>query len=508
MSRISVWILGDQLLNPHPALAQAAAAVGRANVRVVLVESAFSRRRLPYHRQKIVLLLSAMRHYAAELTDQGYTVDYRHAADSLAGLRAHVRDHQPPQLLTMAASAWRGRQWQATLGDRLGVPVTVVPNSQFLVTQFDPHPDPDPDRRYVLEHFYRAMRRHFDVLMDGDEPAGGAWNFDADNRKPLPRNHPIPETPTFAPDAVTEAVMADVRADERLTGSAESFGWAVTRAQAQAAADRFLAERLADFGPYEDAMTQRSATLWHSVLSPYLNIGLLEPLPLIRAAEDAYRAGRVPINSAEGFVRQLLGWREFMYWQYWRQMPGIKQANAWGHTRPLPPFFWDGATPMACMQDVIGRTLATGYNHHIERLMLLGNYAFLAELDPAAVNDWFTALYVDATDWVMPPNVIGMSLNADGGLTATKPYFASANYINKMSDYCGGCPFDHKARHGDDACPFNVLYWRFVVQHEETLRQNPRTTRLTWSLRYLDAADRAAVRAQGDALLTGATADE
>ena len=241
--------------------------------------------------------------------------------------------------------------------------------------------------------------------------------------------------------------------------------------------------------------------MYHSLLSLYLNLGLLEPLALAQAAEQAYHDGLAPINAVEGFVRQTLGWREFMYWQYWRQIPGMDEKNSWQATRPLPPFFWNGDTEMACLHHAINRAIGTGYNHHIERLMLLSNFFMLAGINPKAVNDWFMSLYIDATEWVMPPNVIGMGLNADGGLTATKPYIASANYINKMGDHCTACCFDPKLRYGADACPFNFLYWNFIIQHEERLRQNPRTSRNVLSLRYLNDTERTRVREQSSIYL-------
>lgn len=499
--RISVWILGDQLLTDHPALAQAEEQIGRDGIRIVLIESRARLQKLPYQRKKLVLLLSAMRHYAATLRDAGYNVDYVTAETFSAGLAQHVADQAPEKLYTMAASSYRGRSFQHTLQQQLGLPVEILPNTQFLVGRFNPIPDPEPDRRYVMEYFYRDMRRHFDVLMDGDDPVGGEWNYDKQNREALPPNNEPPAAPFFAPDEITQQVMDEVAAQENGVGEVDDFGYAVTRQQATAAFGNFIAHRLAQFGPYEDAMTERSHSLYHSVLSPYLNIGLLTPLELVRAAERAYAAGRAPLNSVEGFVRQIIGWREFMYWQYWRQMPGMLTQNAWDAQRPIPDFFWTAETQMACLRHALRRAVDTGYNHHIERLMLLSNFMMLTGIDPAAANEWFLSLYVDAYEWVMPPNVLGMGLNADDGLTATKPYIASANYINKMSDHCRGCYFDRNKRHGARACPFNFLYWNFLLQHEERLRANPRLGRNVLGLRYLDEEERTAVREQANAFL-------
>jgi deoxyribodipyrimidine photolyase-related protein len=295
--------------------------------------------------------------------------------------------------------------------------------------------------------------------------------------------------------------MAEVAALPHATGTVDGFDLAVIRQQALAAFDDFLARRLADFGPYEDAMSRRHATLYHAVLSPYLNIGLLEPLALARAAELAYHAGQAPLNSVEGFVRQIIGWREYMAWQYWRLIDIWPHSNAWNAQRPLPDWFSSGETDMACLRSAIGRALRSGYTHHIERLMLLSNFAVLAGLEPMAVNDWFLACYIDAYEWVMLPNVLGMGLNADGGRTATKPYVASANYIDKMSDYCAGCRYNKKARTGPDACPFNFLYWNFLLEHEARLRANPRLGNAVLGLRHLDDDERARVREQATAFL-------
>lgn len=499
---ISVWILGDQLLQAHPALTEAERRCGRSAVRVVLVESAERAARLPYQRKKLVLLFSAMRHYAQWLRAEGWQVDYVQAATAGVGLRQHADAYRPAQLITMAASEYGGRAFQhQTLPALLGLPVDVLPNTQFLTGLYDPRPGLPPDKPYVMEHFYRAMRRRLAVLMDGDQPASGVWNFDRQNRKRLPAGHQPPDPPSFSPDAITRAVMAEVEAARHGVGTADGFSLAVTHADAQAALDDFVARRLPAFGPYEDAMTARHATLYHSALSFYLNIGLLQPLALARAAEDAYRAGQAPINSAEGLVRQVIGWREYIYWTYWRLMPGLRERNAWGAQRSLPAFFWTGDTEMNCLRHVVQRALATGYTHHIERLMVVCNFCLLAGVEPAQVNDWFLTVYADAYEWVMLPNVIGMGLNADGGLTATKPYIASASYINRMSDYCAGCRYNPQRRVGADACPFNALYWAFLIRNEAALRANPRAGPNVLGLSRLDAEARRSVLAAADRLL-------
>lgn len=473
----------------------------RDEIHVVLIESTQRMRKLSYQRKKLVLLLSAMRHYARALQERGFHVDYMQAQTFLDGLHQHVMMYSPEKLLTMAASSYDERQQQQSMDKELNIPVEVLANTQFLTGSFNPIPDPQVDKRYVMENFYRAMRRHFNVFMDGDDPVGGQWNFDKDNRKKLPQDVQPPSDIRFEPDEMTQDVINEVATFEQGTGTVERFGYAVTREQALKVFYNFLESRLPYFGAYEDALTARSHSLYHSVLSPYLNIGLLESLELVRPVEKAYKEGRVPVNSAEGFIRQIIGWREFMYWQYWRQMPGMTEKNAWNAQRPLPDFVWTGETKMQCLHHAISRAIRTGYNHHIEQLMVISNFFMLTGIDPKAVNEWFLSVYIDAYEWVMPPNVIGMGLNADGGLTATKPYIASANYIHKTGDLCDHCVFDYRKRHGERACPFNFLYWNFLLQHEAQLRSNPRTGRSILGLRHLSDQDRECVQREAEQFL-------
>ena len=286
-------------------------------------------------------------------------------------------------------------------------------------------------------------------------------------------------------------------------GQVTGFDLAVTHQQAQQAAVDFFDRRLVDFGAYEDAMSSNYGTIYHSRLSPYLNLGLLDPLVLAQEAQKRYNDEQAPINSVEGFIRQVVGWREFIYWQYWRLMPDIAESNYWKANRPLPQMFWDGETEMNCLQHAIQRALRAGYTHHIERLMVISNFCLLAGINPSAVNDWFLSAFIDAYEWVMLPNVFGMGLNADGGVIATKPYIASANYINKMSDYCQNCVFDRKSRTGERACPFNFLYWNFMLRHENTLRSNPRMGRSLLGLRHLDQDERMRVNEKAAQFLYG-----
>ena len=295
--------------------------------------------------------------------------------------------------------------------------------------------------------------------------------------------------------------MSEVDQKYKSVGDVQGFDLAVTHADAQRAAADFFEYRLADFGAYEDAMSSEFHTINHSRLSPYLNIGLLEPLPLAREAQVRYENDDAPINSVEGFVRQIVGWREYMYWQYWRLMPGMEKANYWQAARRIPNFFWNGKTSLNCLKHVITRGLDSGYAHHIERLMLAANFCLLAGIDPQEVNAWFLSVFIDAYEWVMLPNVYGMGLYADGGQVSTKPYIASANYINKMSDYCVQCSYNRKQRIGENACPFNFLYWNFILQNEEKLRSNPRMGRSLLALRHLEDDERRAIKEQATQFL-------
>jgi len=484
--RATVWILGDQLLEQHPALMAALSEVGRDRLRVLLVESHRRATRMPYQRKKLVLLFSAMRHYAVRLQEQGYDVEILRAADMLSGIRQHITAWRPAKIYCMAASEYAGRRFQERLPAQIGIPVVVLPNTQFLSALFNPIPHPQPGKHYTQETFYRAMRRHFNLLMEpGGTPVGGSWNYDAQNRRPLPKGVLPPGSMHFEPDEITQQVMQEVASYPTGIGTAQGFNLAVTHQQAWQALVDFLDFRLENFGPYEDAMSSRSTVLFHSLLSPYINIGLLEPLPMVRTVEARYWEGSASLPSVEGFIRQVIGWREFIYWQYWRQMPELKTVNFWDALRPLPGFFWDADTDMNCLRHVIGRALNLGYTHHIERLMVISNFCLLAGVSPQQVTDWFTACYIDAYEWVMLPNVLGMGLYADGGATATKPYIASGRYINRMSDYCADCRYNPDLRYGQEACPYNFLYWNFLIQHEQLLRGNPRIGPNVLSLRRI-----------------------
>ena len=495
---VTVWILGDQLLKEHPALFYAEKARPRDQVVVMIIESQSQMQLMAYHAKKITFLISAMRHYAEGLRSAGYRVDYRKGVNTSQAILAHLKTSHPDNLITMEASSRRGREFQRNLSANFGVETVVLPNTQFLGGQYDPLPGVPVDQPVRQEQFYRKMRQHFNLLMDDQgQPQGGQWNFDQKNRQPLPKKLDIPEIIQFNHDAITQDVMDEVERNYSITSDTKNFKLAVTHEDAILAAEDFFNRRLPNFGTYEDGMRQDETVLFHSMLAVYLNVGLLEPLDLVRTAERAYHEGVTEINNVEGFIRQVIGWREYMYWQYQRLMPALAQGNYWEAERPLPAFFWNkGENQLNCLEKVIKRVLSWGYTHHIERLMVLSNYCLLTGINPHQVYEWFNCGFIDAYEWVMVPNVYGMGLFADGGKVATKPYIASANYINKMSDYCKDCSYDRKKRTGSEACPFNFLYWNFLLKHQEKLADNPRMARMLYNLKFLDQEERAAVQSQ------------
>ena len=496
---VTVWILGDQLVQNHPALNFAIKQYGKNNINLLMIESEARARKFRYQQKKLVLIFSAMRHYAEELRSLGLNVDYRIAAETRAAIQNHIAEYVPEALIMMEASEHQGRKFQLNIKEYSKIPVKLLPNTQFLLGRYHPFPNTQEDKRFVHEQFYRKMRVHFDILMQPDnKPIGDKWNFDKSNRRKLPKEKQPPPPIAFEPDEITISVMEEVEKKYQGIGSVHKFNLAISHKQAQMAAEDFFNNRLPDFGAYEDAMSNTYDTIYHSRLSPYLNLGLLDPLELAKEAENRYYSGQAPINSVEGFIRQVIGWREFIYWQYWRLGPELAESNYWNAKLQLPEVFWNGKTKMNCLHRVISRTLESGYAHHIERLMILSNFCLLAGIRPIEVNEWFLSTFIDAYEWVMLPNVFGMGLYADGGKIATKPYIASSNYINNMSDFCSNCEYDRKRREGKQACPFNYLYWNFILTHEENLRFNPRMSRNLLGLRNLDQEQRRQVKISAD----------
>lgn len=468
---IGIWVLGDQLWQQQAALQSAAA---HTTTPVILIESKDWVRVRPYHRQKLVLVWSAMRHFAQELQQAGWTVDYAVAEDFAAPLEQWVNANGITELRVMQPTDRPFLKLIQAL--TLPCPITLIPNNRFLWTTQEFHEWAIARKTLRMEFFYREGRQQQRVLMEGKQPVAGQWNFDKDNRKPPKGKLDTPEPLWFEPDEITRGVIEWVKQENFSSyGEVEPFRWGVTRSQALQVLDRFIQTRLPTFGPYQDAMVMGEETMWHALLSPYINLGLLHPRELIWAAEQAYYENDLDLNSVEGFIRQVLGWREYMHGLYHHVDDDYPQRNFFNHTQPLPPFFWDAdQTQMNCMHQVLRQIEQMAYTHHIQRLMVLSNFALIAGLLPQAVEDWFHSVFIDAYDWVMQTNVIGMGLFADGGLLASKPYAASASYINRMSNYCQGCHYNPKERTGDRACPFNVFYWDFLDRHRNTLQSQGR----------------------------------
>lgn len=479
----TIWLFEDQLSLDLEPLDRSKEAP------VLLIESDYNMRRLPYHRKRLVFLISAMRHFVRELRSVGRTVvhyplqeiGYR---DSLSALRHHIRQTGCREFWVMEPSEYHTRQWLDTLPDRMDIKITYFPNTLFLT-------DRDEFRRWarhvkspVMEHFYRKMRQKYDILMNGSKPVGGKWNLDHENRKPIREKIDIPRRMSFPPDTITTQVMEEI--DRRFPdhyGNTRGFDLPVTRTDAKRFFEDFLDHRLVHFGDYEDAMLTEEPVLFHSLISPFLNVGLLCPLECVRAVEERWKQKKAPLNAVEGFIRQILGWREYVYGIYWSFMPEYRQRNSRGSERKLPRFFWDASTDLNCLKQCLSQVVEHAYSHHIQRLMVLCNFATLVGISPQAVNDWFLTMYVDSHDWVVTPNVIGMGMNADGGTMATKPYVSSAAYINRMSDYCQGCRYDPTRRTGENACPFNYLYWTFLHHFRESFGKN---VRMNMILKNLD----------------------
>jgi deoxyribodipyrimidine photolyase-related protein len=395
--------------------------------------------------------------------------------------------------------------------DRLGLSVDIREDDRFLCSH-DRFATWAEDRKILrMEFFYREMRRMTGLLMQGEAPQGGQWNFDTDNRETLPADYRPPNRLRFDPDETTKAVIELVRTRyPKNFGDLEPFEWAVTRKDALDALDHFITEALPGFGTYQDAMKTGEPFLHHGLVSPYLNVGLLTADEVCAAAERAFLAGDVPLNAAEGFIRQIIGWREYVRGIYWLKMPDYAQSNELAAQRDLPWFYWSGKTRMNCMAQAIGDTSRHAYAHHIQRLMVTGNFALLAGIEPAQIEAWYLAVYIDAFDWVELPNVHGMVMFADGGLLASKPYAASGAYIDRMSDYCGGCYYSPKIKDSDRACPLTLLYWNFLIENRRMLQDNPRMKMPYRNLDRMDAKALGHIQSRAHAFLNGlsATVDE
>jgi deoxyribodipyrimidine photolyase-related protein len=493
-------VLGDQLSHNLSSLSD----MDKQEDVVLIAEVQSEATYVRHHKRKIAFIFSAMRHFADALRSDGVNVRYvKFDDDDNAGsLKAEVAcalEEKPGRFDKVVATKpgeWRllddMQCWEGTFG----TPVELRDDDRFIASLAEFADWAEGRKQLRMEYFYRDMRRKTDLLMKGDEPAGGEWNYDQANRKSLPKSASPPERIAFEPDEITRDVLSLVEARfDNHFGSLENFDYAVTHEDAEKALVHFVDDILPCFGDYQDAMAKGEAFLWHSLLSAYLNCGLLDPLDVCRRAEAAWQEERAPLNAVEGFIRQIIGWREYVRGLYWYKMPGYAKTNYLEANRKLPDFYWTGETDMACIREAVEHTRKHAYSHHIQRLMVTGNFALLAGIHPDEINEWYLIVYHDAYEWVELPNTHGMAIFADGGIMASKPYAASANYINKMSNYCSGCAYHHKAKTGEKACPFNYLYWDFLARNEDKLRGNPR---MGLTYKNLDKKDPDELRAMSE----------
>jgi len=469
-------------------------------------------------RARIVLFLSAMRHFAHALRAAGRPLHYtrldsaRNLPSLAAQLKADVERLRPRHLVMTAPGDWRVLQDLKGVAQAAGLPLEIREDRHFYcrVRDFAAHARARKSLR--MEYFYREMRKRHGVLMQGeagDRPEGGRWNFDEDNRGAFGAAGPgsVPARSVFEPDATTREVIAYVEANfASHPGRLDGFGWPVTREQALTALARFIDERLPLFGRYQDAMWPGEPWLYHAHLAAAMNLKLLSAREVVDAAVAAYRSGASPLASVEGFVRQILGWREYVRGIYWTRMPGYVGHNALDAHEDLPAWYWTADTRMACLRDAIGQTLKHGYAHHIQRLMVTGLFALMYGVKPQQIHAWYLAVYVDAVEWVELPNTLGMSQYADGGLMASKPYVATGKYIQRMSSHCQGCRYDPAQRTGDTACPFTTLYWDFLLRHHASLAANPRMALQVKNALRLDEVPQQAIRERAAAIRRGEVA--
>ena len=515
-----VLILGDQLDESSSAFE----GFDPAQDLVLMVEAFEESTHVWSHKVRTTLFLSAMRHFADQLRQRKWHVDYRaldtHGDKTLgAGLLAAVEEHHPERLIGVEPGDLRVREQIeiaiksiAPRAHKAGAAASKASrpmmewreDRHFLCSlpQFRKWAGASTSLR--MEFFYRTMRKQYKVLMEGDQPVGGKWNFDAENRKGFGKAGPkdVPKPLVFVQDQITQDVTALVEKHfGGHPGNLHAFNWPVTREQALTALDDFIAHRLPHFGAHQDAMWTNLDFGWHALLSSSLNLKLLNPLEVVLAAEKAYASRGLDLAGVEGFIRQILGWREFIRGVYFLDMPELKTANHYGHTNSLPKWYWTGDTKMNCMRQSIGQTLANGYSHHIQRLMVTGMFGVTAQINPQQLCDWYLAVYVDAVEWVELPNTAGMALFANGGRFTSKPYVASGAYIKRMSNYCGGCQYEPETRVGPSACPMTTLYWNFLDKHEDTFGSNPRTALMVKNLQRMTPELRTQVRERATEML-------
>jgi deoxyribodipyrimidine photolyase-related protein len=502
-----VLALGDQLT---PTVAALRAADRERDV-VVMAEVMEEATYVPHHPKKIALFFAAMRKFAARLEREGWRVLYTRLDDpanagSIPGeLIRRAAETGAREVIATEPGEWR---LIARLNE-LPLTLHMHEDDRFLASHAEFEAWAEGRKQLRMEWFYREMRRKTGLLMEGSDPAGGKWNYDHDNRKPagddLFRTPPL----SFEPDATVEEVLdlVEARFPENF-GTLRPFRFATDEEEAERALAHFLAHHLAEFGTFQDAMLRGDRTLNHAVISAYVNMGLLDPLEVCRRAEAEWRAGRAPLNSVEGFIRQIIGWREYVRGIYFLEGPDYAARNVLGHSRRLPPLYWGAPTKMACLAEAVGQTREDAYAHHIQRLMVTGNFALMVGVDPGEVHVWYLAVYWDAIEWVEAPNTVGMSQFADGGVVGSKPYVSSGAYIDRMSDYCRGCAYDVDRKTGQGVCPFNLLYWHFLDRHRASFEPNPRMAQMYRTWDRMDPERRLAVIDEADAFLRRLDAGE
>lgn len=502
MSKPLLLVLGDQLSLSLTTLKDAP-----SNAVIAMCEVSDEARYVPHHIHKIGLFMAAMRHFAHTLSEKGFNVHYSRIDDadntqSLVSEAERIAKHHGCDEIRVARPGewrlWNDMQQR----ESAALSWQLLEDDRYFTTPEEFARWAEGRKQLRLEYFYREQRKRTGLLMEGGEPAGGKWNFDHDNREPMSATLSFPTLPQHSQDEITRQALDDAkRYFNDHIGTLETFNLPVTRRQALVDLHHFIDHGLADFGRYQDAISDAEPFLYHSRLSAALNIGLLTPHEVCEAAEQQYYQGKAPINAVEGFIRQILGWREYVRGLYWTKMPAYKQQNGLGAKRDLPAFYWDANTDMRCLQRAIQMTIDNSYAHHIQRLMVTGNFALLCGVKPEALCDWYLAVYADACEWVELPNTLGMVLHADGGLMGSKPYCASGKYIDKMSDHCQHCRYSPKEMTGPKACPFNSLYWHFLETNAEQLNRNPRMKLIYGSLSRMKEEKRAAIRQQAEQFL-------
>ena len=481
------FILGDQLSNNISSLRGLNQKTDTILLCEVMEEASYA----PHHKQKIAFIFSAMRHFADELKQQGWKVLYTKIDDKentgsfTSELQRAVQSIKPVEIVITEASEYRVQQSIKSWEGILKIPVTILPDDRFLCTPQEFSVWAKDRKQLRMEYFYREMRKKYNILLNKDgTPVGGEWNYDKENREVPPKGHQYPLRPQQELSETTRDVIRIVNETfSKNFGTLDGFNFAVTANDAEKELDFFINDCLENFGTYQDAMITGQAFLYHSRISAYLNAGLLTPLAICRKAEEQYRKGLAPLNAVEGFIRQILGWREYIRGIYWHHMPDYAELNALNATEPLPNFYWGADTKMFCVEETVRHTHDHAYSHHIQRLMITGNFALLAGLDVKQVQEWYLAVYADAFEWVEMPNTLGMALFGDGGIVASKPYAASGKYINKMSNYCKNCKYNPNGLLEEDACPFNALYWNFIDKNKASLKNNQRMVYMyaTWN---------------------------